>query len=380
MARRLWWQVLLLDGRSAQLSGSAALVHQTQDWDARAPSNFNDSDLSPEMAELPLEHTGVTEMIFCLIRYEFGEWLRGTDSTGVGNMAKLSNPTIPIAEKDKTIDELENIMESKYLRYCDPLIPLHSLSAAVARSMVCKLRLVTHHPRQLPDKGASMSREEKDMLFSTSLKMVEYDTLGQSTKSMKRFLWHINVHFQLDAFVFMLSELRVRKSGQLADKAWEQIQEVYDNHPEIINDRSNALYVAVGRLTVRAWEQREAELARQQQRQPEVPNFITQLRSFGTSSRSRRATTNPPTHEAIRGSEANGAAAELYNGHQGRGDVDFPASDSAVAAMDSEVLTPDMNFEPLPMDMSPMDWDYWSDLLQGAELQAVDGSGQNLFG
>lgn len=58
-----------------------------------------------------------------------------------------------------------------------------------------------------------MPQEERDMLFSESIKMLEYDALGHREKLLWRFRWHINVHFQLDAFIYLLSELKRRGRG-----------------------------------------------------------------------------------------------------------------------------------------------------------------------
>src|SRR4051812_3936893 len=74
LRRRIWWQILFIDSRSAQLSGSFTSgignVPPTL-----LPSNLNDEDLSPEMTDSPVAHKGPTEMIFCLLKYEFGVFL-----------------------------------------------------------------------------------------------------------------------------------------------------------------------------------------------------------------------------------------------------------------------------------------------------------------
>jgi hypothetical protein len=371
MRRRICWQIVLLDSRSAQLAGTGISVTNTA-WDSKLPSNVNDSDLNPEMREMPLEHTGITEMVFCLVRYQFGNFLRGgiTNGTGFdGNWARLSSNSVPLAEKDQLLDELESTLETKFLRYCDPLIPLHMLSATVARTAICKMRLVAHHPRQYPDNGASMPQEEKDMLFATSLKMIEYENLGQSMKSMKRFLWHINNYFQLDAFVYLLSELRRRTEGPMVDRAWEQIQEVYDNHPELITDTANALFVAVGNLTLKAWTSREAEL-RRNHRGHEVPNFIRALRPQGTDVQHDATNVEPP----------NNAVEDLSGYAAGEAQPDQPQVQNEEGGMYTNIDNPAFQFDPLTMDFSPVDWDYWTDLLEANELQFLEGNGQKLFG
>ena len=74
------------------------------------PANLNDADINPDMMELPAVHSGPTEMIFCLLRYEFGKFLNT-------NGKKLHNPAVSLAEKDRLVDELEDHLERNFLRY-----------------------------------------------------------------------------------------------------------------------------------------------------------------------------------------------------------------------------------------------------------------------
>jgi hypothetical protein len=76
-----------------------------------------------------------------------------------------------------------------------------------------------------------MSREERDILFDLSMQVIGFDSLTHSSKTMKRFLWHVSGHFQLDVFVFLLTELKSRPSGPLADRAWTLVEDAYRNHP-----------------------------------------------------------------------------------------------------------------------------------------------------
>jgi Fungal specific transcription factor domain len=81
MRRRLWFQLIILDHTSAELAGLAPELSgsgMVKAWDTFRPSNLNDSDLHPDMKELPAERVGATEMIFCLLRYEFGAFFRRT--------------------------------------------------------------------------------------------------------------------------------------------------------------------------------------------------------------------------------------------------------------------------------------------------------------
>lgn len=196
--RRLWWTVIILDRTTAEISGagqsddflaanrspliarpSQGSYFTTYAWDAKVPLNVNDSDWDPDMTEFPKEKEGATEMMFCLMRYELGDlfrtsnYLQPRDKTDYDiPWNKLSSKQISVSDKDRAIEELQRRFEQKYLRYCDPLNKLHYLVSVVSRSIIAMLYMITHHPRQYPDKGASMPQEEKDMLFEKALKII----------------------------------------------------------------------------------------------------------------------------------------------------------------------------------------------------------------
>lgn len=119
---------------------------------------------------------------------------------------------------------------------------------------------MVHHPNQHLDSTPKL-RFERDILFSTSLKMEEYDVLGQSTTWIEQFLWHIDAYFQIDAFVFILSF--IEPLGTLVDRAWDLISETYKYHTQLLDYRTKYLYVAIGDLTLHAWELRQAANATQ---------------------------------------------------------------------------------------------------------------------
>jgi hypothetical protein len=358
MRRRLWWQLLLTDGRTAQLTGSPDLnIHHNMKF--QLPTNLDDADISPDMTEIPVAHKGATEMLFCLLRYEFGAFM-------VTNNRKLLSPTLSLDEKDRLIDEFETHLECTYLRYCDPAQPVHLLASGGSRSAICKMRLVAHHPSQYPDKGAGMDKSERDMLFATSIKMVEYDIIGQSTRSVEKFAWHMDAFFQLDAFVFMLIESQNQAPGPSVDRAWQLVSDTYNCRPAMRDDDSNELYVEVMKLTLRSWKAREANLAEHSRPPVPVPPIITQLRAKFSPKRSAATEGNEdiypwentglenvdpaaghPFIGAGHGGMASSAAFADEFGHGGNDDLYLVGLDDGASAYQN------------------MDWDQWNLLLAG---------------
>lgn len=282
MRRRVWWELVVFDGRVAELAGSATSL-LTPPWDTKVPLNVNDSDLNQDMNDPPAEHNGMTEMAVCRIRYDIESLLRRQNQAALfdGGWSKLSSGSVSLAAKDKLIDEFETMIEEKYLRHCDSSIPLHHITYVMGKVTINKMRLVAHHPRQYPDRGAHMSQAEKDMLFNASLSLIRTDNMTVSKPSMARFRWQLLVHFQIDAFVYLINELSHRTSGDLSDEAWDEALQAFEHRPRIITDTWNPLFVAIGNLTLKAWDAREKEHTLRNPNAPplETPDAIAILRA-----------------------------------------------------------------------------------------------------
>lgn len=365
--RRTWWQIVFLDGHSSKLAG-AGFPAWLAKFDTRIPMNISDSDLSPTMKEPPAEKEGATEMIFCCLRYETAQALRAAKSVhrkgGEGHWAIQTGVEL-MPEKDKAIDELEARFQERFLKYCDPSIPLHLLAIYMAKSVICTMRIMAHHPRQYPDKGASMPQKEKDMLFSESLKELEYDTLSHTTPAIRGYLWHITTHFQLDAFIYLLSELRHRTTGDIVERAWQQIKLSYDNRPEMISDTKNSLYTAIGNLALKSWGKRE-EAVREYRAPPRFISLLRAQRNIPDPPRPvAEISRDPFAQSQVQGqSSMNVTQNMMYNNAGSNEDMMSQwGTGQDWAAFDSNMNMP---------EITPVDWEYWQHLMDG-DLPAYNG-------
>ncbi|CAK7198156.1 hypothetical protein SEUCBS139899_000814 [Sporothrix eucalyptigena] len=272
MRLRVWWQIVLIDGRVTQLAG------QTRTFggdlpDNTLPANLNDSDIDPHMTGAPPSISDrPTEMVFCLLRYEMGKLLISKGSV-------LHDPTSTIAERDKIIDDISAYFKEKYLVLLDPAIPLHQIAEAGANAAVLKMRLMAHHPGQYPDKGKSMPQAEHDMLFKTSVEMVNILVLGFTVMHIDPFKWHTDVYFQLDAVVFMLIESQTQAPfDPQVDKAWSLVASVLLHKPHLVREQDE-LGRAVRQLILRAWESRErrAQKTAPNKMPPKAPGIVADV-------------------------------------------------------------------------------------------------------
>ena len=338
-----------MDGRAAQLSGAGTSV-VAQSWDTQLPLNVNDSALNPQMSEPPIETPGATEMLFCLLRYETGMFYREFKppvTTFDGPWQGLSGPRSTIIEKEKKIKELEQKLEMKYLRYCDPLIPLHFISSIVGRSILCQMRLKAHQPQL--GRGAAGTEEERNMLFANSLKMIEYDNLVYSTERTQKFLWHVKNHFQIEAFMHILNQLRRYPATDQAENAWQQIKETFQHHPEMITDRKNAVVLAIRHQTLSAWQKRETYFADRNESLQEEPRYISTLRSL------------------MKEKQTKGVKDSSFNQSQFASQMGLGA-EGPFAGMNTIFDGPHSQLESLPTEWNSMDWSFWNEYLQTSEF------------
>lgn len=361
MRRRLWWQLIILDAHSAELSGSG-VPRNVWDGKIQLPLNVNDADLDPEMTEPPPEHTKPTEMIGCMVRYSLGRFRLGLneslcpyDDTRGWNSGRVA---AKLAERDKQIDELEQYLEDHFLKHCDPSVPAQFHASILARVSICTIKLMVHHPGMHGTQEgdiAHLPSSVREMLFSCCVKIMEIDNLSHSARNLQRFRWHMDVYFQWHALIYLLTDLQLRTTGDEVDKAWREIDEVFEHHPDFITDTKRPLHVAIGNLCLKAYGAREQTRSRATDPLvvPETPTFISLLRA--------QRTVKPRTPTG---------AVSLQPGNPDVSQIapSFPTApvpylDAGAIGVDGFDMNADFNFLTTMPSEVPSDWSQWDHLL-----------------
>jgi hypothetical protein len=418
MRRRLWHQLMILDFTASELAGCAPSYSATMmmDFDSRGPLNVNEEDLKESMKEMPAERFGATDMIFCRLRYEFRAFFMlihkpkmfkmGTGSNFDASWNRLTEESVSVAEKDKCIDDLENRLQTNFLRFCDPINRLHNLTALAARAAVAGMRLRAHHPRQYAEGGKEAPQSEKDLCFSLSMKIMRYDIMCHAQKDLQGYIWHVRVYFQWyvappilqnlrrlsvlwipdlalhvaslsaeanihsrHSFIFLLNELRTRTMGDEADRAWDLCEESFLYHPELLRG-DFALYRAIRAVALRAWDAREAEL-RREGLYVTVPQFIAQARvraGVKVLNGAGAGELQPSINRNAMGSASypmygtpNAASETILSQNLSANE---PALPYTLSWPPNEMPADDGLFLPKPGEPSPIDWDAWDSLVQ----------------
>lgn len=251
--RRLFYQLMALDVYASQISGTGITI-EPGTWNCKQPLNINDDQIWLGMTQPPKEIKGATEMIFFLARSELATW-HAKSMTGKIDRSPLhkgsSSEECENAKLD-SVDELEASIETRYLRYCDILNPLHTLLLMMARSYINAARLRTTLPGL---RANTASDEERREVCNIAQRIIDTDSAAYANPGLKRFMWHIKTFFQWDALICML--MSMTKPGLLTATElgdfWRRIEQVFKNHGEALQ-RNRMLNVTVGRITLEAWD------------------------------------------------------------------------------------------------------------------------------
>lgn len=351
--KRLWWQIFHIDMRASEFCGSIPSKDLFA-TDVKIPLNVEDEDLHPDMKNLPPERTGITSMVLCLLRCYCAEFHRGMVSSLSldRNYEILDSSTMSLAEKDHRITQMEDYMERKYLRYCDPSNTLHCFASVIARSAICKMKLLAHNPRQLVKRGAKLTQKDRDIIFSNGIKLLEYGNLLQSTPGLRKYMWQIRSGFLWDTLVYILIETRHRKIGAEVDRAWQLIGGIFSHYPQIFAEASDSLEVAIGNWTLQVWDDCSVERKAQGLPELQTPEYINSFRQ------SRKSTANSSSKPKEWANMAN------YPNEQSLGQAEYP-SFVGLESYDSYDISNLLSY-----DLEPNDWLQWERLFGTQEVQA----------
>ncbi|GAD92892.1 hypothetical protein NCU04390 [Paecilomyces variotii No. 5] len=294
--RRLWWQIVILDKRIAEITGSTITALSSSGADCRLPLNVNDTDLSPYTKEPPIPSNSATEMIFCLTRIEL---TIASFASGIGpNPAIVNNPAMrgtsfpptPSVTPDgynhpeeSNLDGYSAYLESKYLKDCDSNIPLHNFALLMTRMLLCRLRVLgAMSPR------VTITDQERGGLFTAAIEMLEYDNTIQSNETLSCFLWSTRLQAPVQANILLANQLRECGTGLLCERAWKALSDNYE-HRELARNIRSPMHAAFKNKVLRAWDAHE-EAERRLGRSVRPPRVIALLRQhFPESSNSRDA-------------------------------------------------------------------------------------------
>lgn len=357
MRRRLFWQLLPLEGFAGQHSGTGIAVSPNT-WDTKKPLNISDSDIYPGMTEMPEESKGATDMMYVLARNELTDlYVRKTAIRDDCSPAQMNERVLNM------IDALEDYLEQKVFRYCDVIIPLHFQTMLLIRAAINATRL-RHQTHGIRDN--TIDDEGRTRLCRLAEKILDSDAAMHANPRAKNFLWQIKSFFLWDSIICILRSLTKPGffTGVWLDATWDRLAQFYANHPEVLFAKSPLQTHAV-KATLEAWTANPPSDC-----DPE-PAYIANLRAHRSERAKRRLAhkvKGPPDRGEGRteGRMVDKTGREEYNQVSG-GDGMSGAHDGAFDENWDGLTTANSNPFDTPMSPGIGDWGFWDQFFQHAE-------------
>ncbi|KAJ8129437.1 hypothetical protein O1611_g4192 [Lasiodiplodia mahajangana] len=268
MRRRIWHHICLLDHRSTEYHGYEPTVTDETDSDTRWPLNVNDSDISPDMTELPHERDGATEMILVQVRCHALRISR--------QMARASRS--PFHVRVQLLDEHDKFVE-KYVTCCDPAQPLHYIASQISHIAAKRVRVVAYYVELVSRKrkgeansphtsNATIEPDNKtlrEQIFTNSIEILKRTCDLMNDPRLERWAWHSHTYIQWHTIAVVLSEICIRPPSPQCDEAWGYTTAVYDKWLRVkfrdSTEQGDDFVKPMGRLIARTKRVRDMQQA-----------------------------------------------------------------------------------------------------------------------
>ncbi|KAK3112015.1 hypothetical protein LTR53_012136 [Teratosphaeriaceae sp. CCFEE 6253] len=230
LRRRLWWALVYLDSRTAELVGQDG-DRLLQRHDVRLPANLNDTQLFPSMQRLPESRPAATEMSYVLLRALLASHLNTVlGAPGpAGTWARIRSASVPMAEKASVVESLEQRLHEEVLRFCDPTVPLQAHTLNAAQTSLTKMRLVGNIPYDRSPATAGSGEGYSENLFQLSGKMMRLQLELFTDPSLRKWKWHWQGTFQWYALAELLRQTRLRvQAAPETTAAWLLVKRVLE--------------------------------------------------------------------------------------------------------------------------------------------------------
>ena len=217
--RRLWNYLCTIDSRAVEDHGIALSTFDSNS-DTRLPVNVDDSELVPDIQELPAVKAKWTDMTFSLTMIEISRVLsqvhRTPDASSPGSVSSGS-------PSDQLLIDLTTRLEATYLKYCDSNIPIQNATLLCVNLMVAKLKFLVSHPwlnRRGSEQGVAQINDDT---LTEACHVLEIYLQLQTEDLLTGFRWYFETYTQNHILTYLLWHLRRKPVGPGVDRAWSAV-------------------------------------------------------------------------------------------------------------------------------------------------------------
>ncbi|RSM18671.1 hypothetical protein CDV31_002391 [Fusarium ambrosium] len=216
--RRLWWHFLERDGRGGEDYGLQNPSGPNPLYSVDQPRNLHDSDLSPEMKELPESRPGWTRMTLSLVNIQIARaW---------GRLFQMgwSTEVTPGEDVRAEVVKEASIRAHEILQGCNPLIPEQMMTVVIARFLVQKLDIVSRRQWQSlhqPDDRRFWATENN---LLEALSVLEQCNNMWDVEDLSPYHWITRAFPQYHMIFYILRHLCACPRGPNASRAFEAVE------------------------------------------------------------------------------------------------------------------------------------------------------------
>ncbi|KAF4963068.1 hypothetical protein FSARC_8870, partial [Fusarium sarcochroum] len=225
LRRRLWWHIITKDSRAGEDYGLDSPTALTSTSEVNLPLNIDDTDLSPDMEELPQARSGWTSMTFSLIIIDLAKLTE--------ELAMAASSSRPSENRRRNIILKARSQIERRLEKCSPVTPQQRLTVHCSHFLLQKLDFFTTQQWQSLQRQSSGDMLATEETLIGALDILEPRTFGQDP-FLAQFSWAKKLYPQYHVTLYILWHLCVRPDGPSVDRAWRAIDSIFAQ--EMIND------------------------------------------------------------------------------------------------------------------------------------------------
>lgn len=224
MRRRLWWCISANDGRVAE-DHSITVNSFDPSTNIEFPSNVNDSQLYPDMTEVPENRGRWTEMSLPLIMKEHCLARRRLYQV----IPPFANSIPSEAVRKEIVGKTIAHCEEEYFKFFNPIIPVQRAATLMGRAVLAKLEFVSRLQwLSMANQNTTRGLLSDDETLAEACQILEYGTQIQSDELLRNYRWIVEVYPQYHVLLYVVWRLCVLPTGPSVDRAWSLVEKSFD--------------------------------------------------------------------------------------------------------------------------------------------------------
>ncbi|KAK5052098.1 hypothetical protein LTR84_002902 [Exophiala bonariae] len=216
--RRLWWHFITREMRAGEDYGLDIGNSVMLTTDVDLPLNLEDTDLWPEMTELPPAKSSWTAMSFSLIHIKISQAMQ---ELGQVLSSRSMTSSQMYSQRAKIIAETQEWVEAR-LAQCNPVIPRHRMALSCSRWLIQKLDFITRTQWLMLKKTRCRQHLATDEHLLEALEILE-PRLMNKDDLLEQFAWVRKVFPQYYVSMYILWHLCVKPEGPHVARAWRTV-------------------------------------------------------------------------------------------------------------------------------------------------------------